>query len=218
MSVFSELAAFCEAHSLGWDATVESRFTTYLDLLQEFRKKMNLIGPMSPEEIVRQLFIDSLAAAVAAPPSGRILDVGTGAGLPGIPLKLLAPDRPMTLVEPRKKRASFLRIAVTRLRLEDVEVLDKRIEMLELEPHDWVVSKAFRAPAEWVRIATPLTAPGGRVVCLHASDATADLRAAAAEHNLVEETHIADVARDLAAPVPARRSITVFVRDQDAVL
>src|SRR5690606_23507115 len=111
------LARFCRAHDLPWDADVEHNFERYLALLLQFNQGSNLIGPMSPEAVVRELLVDSLAAAAAARPGGPILDVGTGAGLPGLPLKFVFPELPITLVEPRRKRATFLRIVATRLEL-----------------------------------------------------------------------------------------------------
>lgn len=213
MTELARLQAFCERHGLGWSDEAAGRFAAYVGLLEQFNAGMNLIGPMDRAEIEAQLLIDSVAAAVAAPPQGAMLDVGTGAGLPGIPLKILFADRPLTLVEPRQKRATFLRIAANRLKLTDITVHSARIEEVELAPHDWVISKAFRAPTEWLETALPLTAPGGQIVCLHAADAIEALRAQAQELGLRQISYIADVREDLRAPVPPLRSVSVFGRD-----
>lgn len=210
MKELEELRAFCEAHELPWSARTSERFAAYVTLLEQFNAKMNLIGPLDRRQIVRELLIDSVAAAVASPPFGQVLDVGTGAGLPGIPLGIVF-DAPLTLVEPRQKRATFLRIAKNRLDL-DATIHAARIEDVDIEPHDWLISKAFRAPPEWLDVAVPRAAAGGHVVCLHAANAIDELRARATEHELREAAHIADVARDLSAPVPVERSITVFQR------
>lgn len=210
MQELDELRNFCEAHGLPWSDVTAARFATYVGLLEQFNAKMNLIGPMNRREIVRQLLIDSVAAGVASPPFGHVLDVGTGAGLPGIPLGLVF-GVPITLVEPRQKRATFLKIATNRLGLE-ATIHANRIEDVELEPHDWLVSKAFRAPPEWLDVAVDHLADGGHIVCLHAANTIDQLRAHAVELGLSEQAHVADVARDLKAPVPAERSVTTFRR------
>lgn len=204
------LSAFCSEHDLGWDNVSGGRFGTYLQLLEQFNAKMNLIGPLSRQAIVDELLVDSVAAAAVAGPTGKILDIGSGAGLPGIPLKILFPDLPITLVEPRKKRSTFLRIVANRLDLEQVTVLDARIEDVELAAHDYVVSKAFRPPADWVETAARYVSARGRVVCLHADDTTTSARAAAQRVGLVEAAHVDDVRDELHANVPPGRSITVF--------
>jgi 16S rRNA (guanine527-N7)-methyltransferase len=127
---------------------------------------MNLIGPRGRAEIVRDRFVDSLVPATLRAPDGPILDVGTGAGLPGLPLKIAYPDCPVTLVEPRRKRSTFLKIATNRLDLEDVTLERARIEEIDPPPFDYVVSKAFQPPAEWLETAAPFRADDGAIVCL----------------------------------------------------
>lgn len=209
MIELQELHAFCTTHGLPWDARAEDRFARYVGLLEQFNAKMNLIGPLDRVQIVRELLIDSLAAAVASPPFGKVLDVGTGAGLPGIPLAIIYEGLAITLVEPRQKRASFLEIATNRLGI-SATVHAARIEDVDLTPHDWLISKAFRAPPEWLDVAQPRRADGGHIVCLHAANAVGDLRQRAEHLALREYAHIADVAADLGAPVPPGRSITVL--------
>src|SRR5690606_18108102 len=97
-------------------------------------------GPLDEERALRELILDSLTAAQAMRPHGRILDIGSGAGLPGLPLKILCPECPITLIEPRQKRANFMRIAVNRLGLRDVTVIDARLEAVPVDPHDYVIS------------------------------------------------------------------------------
>lgn len=203
-----ELHDFCEQHDLPWDDVAADRFDTYVELLEKFNAKMNLIGPLDRTGIIRELFIDSVVPAVLVPPVGSVLDIGTGAGLPGIPLAILYPEVPLTLVEPRKKRSTFLKIATTRLKLNDVEIHSARIEDLEIEPHDWVVSKAFRHPTEWLDIATALASRF--IVCLHASNTVEATRRRADDLGLREVAHRLDIAAELGAPVPSGRAVTIF--------
>ncbi len=162
----TRLRNFAESHGLPWGESIAARFETYLDLLEQFRDSMNLVGPMRRAQIVADLFIDSLIPATLRPPEGPILDVGTGAGLPGLPLKITYPDRPITLVEPRRKRSTFLKIATNRLDLADVSLERARIEELDVRPFDYVVSKAFQPPADWLETAAPFRAEKGVIVCL----------------------------------------------------
>lgn len=207
-----ELAEFCRRHDLPWTDQSQQRFVDYLELLEQFNNAMNLIGPLKRRQIVRELLIDSVAPAVLAPPAGSILDIGSGAGLPGIPLKILYPALPTTLVEPRKKRSTFLRIVANRLAFEDVTVVPGRIEDADVPFHDYVISKAFRPPADWIDTAADYVAPGGLIVCLHASEGTEAARSCAAHHQLTEVAHAADVEAELVAPTPQSRAITVFRR------
>ncbi|MFP4597042.1 MAG: 16S rRNA (guanine(527)-N(7))-methyltransferase RsmG [Persicimonas sp.] len=166
----AKLADFCAQNDLPWSPQVAEGFAAYLGLLGHFNKAMNLIGPLSEAEIVDGLLIDSAtAAAVCAPARAHqasILDVGSGAGLPGIPLKLLYPDCPLTLVEPRRKRATFLNIAKTRLGLDDVTIEQARIEDVPPARYDYVISKAFQPPLEWLETASEWVSDGGVVMCL----------------------------------------------------
>jgi len=111
---------------LGLDLTVEqvTRFLGYLSQLIHWNKAINLTSITTPREIVLKHFVDSLIplAAVPFPHQGRLIDVGTGAGFPGIPLKIVRSDLQATLIEPNKKKCAFLSSLIGTLRLTDVEV------------------------------------------------------------------------------------------------
>lgn len=161
---------FCVENSLPWSDAIESKTNTYTELLLKYNKTMNLIGPMDSDEIQSKLFVDSLVAALAEKPRGRILDVGSGAGLPGIVLGIFYPETSVTLVEPRRKRADFLSLAVRTLELKDAVVFQKRIEVVPPDTYDYVIAKAFRKPVEWLKIAEKWTKPNGSILCLHTSE------------------------------------------------
>ncbi|MFU8804090.1 MAG: 16S rRNA (guanine(527)-N(7))-methyltransferase RsmG [Bradymonadaceae bacterium] len=160
------IESFCRTHGLPFDAQAAERFTTYLELLEKLNVGMNLIGPLSREAIIDELLIDSLTPAVACAPTGKILDVGTGAGLPGIPLKILYPDLPITFVEPRRKRATFLKICTKRLGLDDVTIHEARIEDVPHDEYQYVISKAFQPPLNWIETASKWLATDGVLVCM----------------------------------------------------
>lgn len=160
------IADFCDDAGLPFDDDTAELMAHYLDLLMHFDDTLGLIGPDDRETVVEELLVDSLVAAAARAPKGPILDVGTGAGLPGIPIKIVFDDMPLTLVEPRGRRSTFLKIASHRLELDQVELFEDRIEEYDGAGFDYVVSKAFREPTEWLETALPYTAADGAVVCM----------------------------------------------------
>ena len=106
-------------------------FCKYLDLLVKWQSIHRLLGSTEPRWIVDRIFLDSLLFLKVLPSSAReILDVGSGAGVPGIPLKLVIPDLRLTMVESRQRRASFLSTAVRELSLRDVRVIPDRLESI----------------------------------------------------------------------------------------
>lgn len=126
-------------------------FVLFLRQLQAWNKKANLTSITNDEEIVIKHFVDSLALLKAEEiqPGARILDVGTGAGFPGIPLKIARPDLSITLLEPIQKKASFLHFVVGLLTLESVNICCGNLQQFALESEkldkfDYVVSRALK--------------------------------------------------------------------------
>lgn len=166
MSTLDPIIALCQTRGIALDDKAVERYTAYVSLLKQFNQSMNLIGPMDDGEIVEFLLADSLVAACALPPSGHMLDVGSGAGLPGIPLKIAYPDLPLTIVEPRQKRANFIKIATQRLKLTDVTIHNARIEDVPAGRFDYVISKAFQPPQTWLATAAPWRADAGHILVM----------------------------------------------------
>jgi 16S rRNA (guanine527-N7)-methyltransferase len=108
------------------------RLSTYLDLLLKWNARTNLTAIRDPEEIVRRHFGESLFAGqnLGTPLPDTLLDLGSGAGFPGLPIALLHPDLPVTLAESQNKKATFLREVVRTLELPNVEVWAARAESL----------------------------------------------------------------------------------------
>jgi 16S rRNA G527 N7-methylase RsmG len=103
------------------------RATVYMDLLLGWAEKINLTAITEPEEAVERLFWEA-APALAHLGDGPLLDIGTGAGFPGVPIKILRPQIPVTLLEPRRKRAVFLREVIQACDLDQIEVREERLE------------------------------------------------------------------------------------------
>jgi 16S rRNA (guanine527-N7)-methyltransferase len=98
------------------------QFLAYLDLLLKWNRRMNLTALRTPAEIISRHFLDSLLLLPHLPETGRLLDIGSGAGFPGLPLKIARPGLTIDLVEATAKKVSFLKEAVRRLGLSGVEV------------------------------------------------------------------------------------------------
>jgi 16S rRNA (guanine527-N7)-methyltransferase len=216
MSQLQKLASFCQQNDLPWDDGTADKFATYLGLLTHFNKAMNLIGPMSAAEVVDQLLIDSVAPAAVYAPTGPILDVGSGAGLPGVPLKLLYPDLALTMVEPRKKRTTFLKIALNRLDLDDTTIERERIEEVDQASYDYVISKAFQPPLQWLETASGWMSDEGVAVCMTRPQERAGLEGRAEELGLELKASCDDTTALGAPPVGDRRAIYVFKKTANA--
>lgn len=117
----------------------------YMKILLSWNDKINLTAIRDPLEILNRHFCESMYAAVAVPvENGRLADVGSGAGFPGIPLKILRPELHVFLVESNMKKATFLAEVLRNIELPDTKVLVSRYEDLgeELAPLDFVCSRA----------------------------------------------------------------------------
>ncbi|MBW1998814.1 MAG: 16S rRNA (guanine(527)-N(7))-methyltransferase RsmG [Deltaproteobacteria bacterium] len=107
--------------------TQKERFGIYLEELWRWNRRINLTGISSRRGMVLDLFLDSIIPAPLLPAGATVLDIGAGAGFPGLPLKICRPDLRVALVESRQKKANFLRHIVRLLGLKDIEVVHGRV-------------------------------------------------------------------------------------------
>jgi len=127
----------------------------YMNVLLAWNEKLNLTAIRDPRDILHRHFCESMFAGVGVPvEKGRLADVGSGAGFPGLPLKILRPELHVFLIESNVKKATFLAEVIRELGLEDTRVLVSRYEELgeEVAPLDFVCSRAvgeFGALLEW---------------------------------------------------------------------
>jgi 16S rRNA (guanine527-N7)-methyltransferase len=156
--------AFSTAQASGvtLDADAQARLVAWLTRLEEWNARTDLTAARSREELIDLMLADALMLTGRLPERASLLDVGTGAGAPGLALALMRPDLRVTLVEPRAKRASFLRMVVGEANRADVTIVRGRGEAMRGQRlWDVAVSRATLRPAAWLDLATQLVVPGG---------------------------------------------------------
>jgi 16S rRNA (guanine527-N7)-methyltransferase len=141
----------------------------FVELLLRWNRVYNLTGVRGADEIVDRHLVESFALRPLLA-GARVADVGSGGGLPGVPLAIVEPERHFTLIESRAKRVRFLRHVVAELKLANTEVAHGRAEALTFEqPFATVLARAVAPPAELLAICRHLTAPGSILLLLTAA-------------------------------------------------
>jgi len=176
------LAAGLQALGLSLSAAVQRALLDYLALLARWNRTYNLTAIREPGRMVTHHLLDSLAALPALDrlAAGRrtvsLLDVGSGGGLPGIPIAIARPDWRVTLVEPVQKKGAFLVQAIAELGLGNVHAAIARVEDLATPaPFDIVISRAFADLAAFVHAALRHAARDGRLVAMKGVHPDAEL-------------------------------------------
>ena len=161
MSLAEPLSAGLHALGLDLRQPQQSALLDYLALLGKWNKTYNLTAIHEPERMLTHHLLDSLAL-VPHVGDGSLLDVGSGAGLPGIPLAIARPELRVTVMDASQKKCGFMQQAAIELKLTNVSVVHARVEAYQAtRKFDWIVSRAFSDLAEFVRLSAHLLAPGG---------------------------------------------------------
>jgi 16S rRNA (guanine527-N7)-methyltransferase len=166
MNLAGELAAGIAALGLNVTPDAQQRMLDYLTLVEKWNKAYNLTAVREPAKMLTHHLLDSLSVLPHLR-GDRLLDVGSGAGLPGIPLALARPEWQLTLLDSSHKKTTFLRQAVIELGLTNVDVVCDRVETWQ-SPRlfDTVVSRAFSDLPEFLALAGKLCARTGVVVAM----------------------------------------------------
>lgn len=162
-----------KAQEIGYNLQEEQleQFFTYKELLIEWNKKMNLTAIEQEEDIITKHFIDSLSIASYIPDTAKVIDIGTGAGFPGIPLKILKKDLSITLLDSLNKRITFLKEVIRNLSLENIQAVHARAEELAhkeeyREQYDIAVSRAVAPMHTLLEYMLPYVKIGGKCICM----------------------------------------------------
>lgn len=150
------------------DRQAQQRIVAYLTMLERWNRVYNLTAIRDSHRMVAQHILDSLVVLAHFPGNvNRVLDVGSGGGLPGVPIAIARPDLQVLLLDSNHKKTTFLRQAAIELGLDNVTVETQRVEtFVPSVLFDVVISRAFADLAEFARLAGHLMAPGGCLIAM----------------------------------------------------
>jgi len=153
------------------DETETALFSMYAAELVKWNKKTNITSITDPVEIAVKHFIDSIIPLLHVPKNARLLDIGTGGGFPGIPLKIADPDIELALIEASGKKINFLKQIIRILKLENAEAFHARAEDMSNTQHfsyafDAVICRALSSLEKFVDIALDFVKTGGVIIAL----------------------------------------------------
>ena len=177
----SRLQSGALAYGIPLDDDALARFERYARLLADWNSRMNLVSARDMERLVEYHFLDSLkiASVFNLSPVRTVLDFGSGAGFPGIPLAIAFPNLAVTLLDSREKRCRFLSAAVADIPLPSASVIRARAEELPREyagSFDLVVTRATTDLSVFLRLCAPLVAPGGSLIAIKGDAIDAELQ------------------------------------------
>lgn len=158
----TQLSDGAKTLGLALDKTQELLLLEYLQLLVKWNAVHNLTAVRDPQQMVTHHLLDALAVAAHLDGAKRILDVGSGGGIPGLILAIARPDWEIHLVDANHKKTAFLQQAAIELQLKNVTVHTARVEQLQIGRFDIIISRAFSELAEFVKLAQGLLEDGGR--------------------------------------------------------
>ena len=204
--VTERLQAGLERLGVAADGVTLDRLARYHALLTEWNARIDLTAVLDPEEMVDRHYLDSAAplALDLIPQGARVIDVGTGAGLPGIPLCILRPDLRVTLLDAQRKRVTFLQAAIEALDLPaqavHMRAEDAARDEARREAYDVAVSRAVAATPTLLELTLPFVRVGGRAIAWKGPGLQAELDQAR------RAAHLLGGALEgvLDAPVPGR--------------
>jgi len=156
-----------------YNQDVLDKLKKYYELLVEENTKYNLTSITEIEEVYIKHFYDSILLSKYIDNDKTLADVGTGAGFPGIPLKIVNPNLKVTLIEPTTKRANFLNMVIKELDLKDIKVINNRVEDISkdhLNEFDYVTARAVADSHILLELLSPITKVKGNTILLKGSN------------------------------------------------
>ena len=170
-------AAACH---IGLDDMAIDLMVGFASELITWNKKINLTAITAPEQVAEKHIIDSLIPIKFIPENSFVLDLGTGGGFPGIPLKIFIPSLSVSLVDSSRKKINFLKYVIRLLKLQNISAHQYRVEELSGLPEfaghfDVVISRAFTSLKKFLILAAPLIKPDGAIIAMKGKDVQKEL-------------------------------------------
>ncbi|MHB1398535.1 MAG: 16S rRNA (guanine(527)-N(7))-methyltransferase RsmG [Trichloromonadaceae bacterium] len=185
MAATTELHALLKGQGLSFSPATETALEVFLAELLRWNQKINLTSIIDPQEAREKHLLDSLSLLPLLQGSERLLDVGSGGGFPGIPLKLALPGLEVLSIDAVQKKIAFQRHVARLLGLQGFSAEHLRVE--QVPPHPLaaggfavVVSRAFAALEQFASLALPCLAPDGRIVAMKGAEAEKELQQSSA--------------------------------------
>ena len=177
---FKELTEKTQKMEITLNKEQQEQFYTYMNLLLEWNKKINLTAITEPRDIIIKHFIDSLTIMKYIENEKKVIDIGTGAGFPGIPLKISNETYQITLLDSLNKRINFLNEVIKSLALNKIEAIHGRIEEIAKnikyrEQFDIVTSRAVSNLNVLAEYMLPLAKIGGKCICMKGAEIQEEL-------------------------------------------
>lgn len=159
------------------------KFMNYMNLLLEWNEKINLTAITQPDEVKLKHFVDSLTVLKYINDDDKVIDIGTGAGFPGIPLKIMKGNTKITLLDSLNKRINFLNIVIETLNLRNIQAIHGRAEeiarnKLYREKYDVAVSRAVANLSTLSEYMLPFVKVGGKCICMKGANVNEELERA----------------------------------------
>ena len=159
------------------------KFMNYMNLLLEWNEKINLTAITQPDEVKLKHFVDSLTVLKYINDDDKVIDIGTGAGFPGIPLKIMNENTKITLLDSLNKRINFLNIVIETLNLRNIQAIHGRAEeiarnKLYREKYDVAVSRAVANLSTLTEYMLPFVKVGGKCICMKGANVNEELERA----------------------------------------
>lgn len=171
---------YLEIMNIVISGTQKEQFYKYMNLLIEWNEKINLTAIVEPKEIILKHFIDSITINKYIDSNAKTIDIGTGAGFPGIPLKIIRPDLNIELLDSLNKRVNFLNTVIEKLNLKNIKSTHARVEEFgknksNRESYDIATSRAVASLNVLAEYMLPLVKVGGKCICMKGPNITEEI-------------------------------------------
>ncbi|MBP6095867.1 MAG: 16S rRNA (guanine(527)-N(7))-methyltransferase RsmG [Methyloversatilis sp.] len=211
MTLQNELDAGLAALDLSLSGAARTRLLRYIALMTKWNAVYNLTAIREESRMLTHHLLDALSIERFIPEGSTLADIGSGGGVPGMPLAIARPDLDVLSIEPNSKKASFQQQVRIDLGLENFDVQTARAEAVQLDPgRDFIVSRAFGDLADFIKVAGHLLKPNGRMLAMKGVYPDEEVRAIPAGWKLVR-------AEELQVPgVEGARHLLWLARDSAA--